>query len=220
MRRTVWMSAVVALGIAAASTPVRAREGQPCTPAAAAFDIAGSWVGNSPAIPGFYAIPLVSIESVTATDPTGQTYTSVPQPVNGDATFGGIFPDADQIAPGVGTYRRSGPRAYEFTWMDHFVKSPQPGVFDRGEILYFWTLSGTAELLDANTRSLTGMLSFFSNVNRPDLVVPPLGINGVHDQDVNDDGFADEGEAPFVALPFDFTFKRFPAIVPCPPPAP
>jgi len=40
--------------------------------------------------------------------------------------------------------------------------------------------------------------------------VPPLGIFGVHDQDKDDDGFADAGEEPFFsATDFEITFKRF-----------
>jgi hypothetical protein len=75
------------------------------------------------------------------------------------------------------------------------------GRFVRPGQVLFWTFTGTVECLDANTRKSTGFLAFYSNVDRPDLVVPPLGIFGVHDQDKDDDGFADAGEAPFLSLP-------------------
>ena len=178
-------------------------------------DVAGAWIGNSPAIPGIYSVPLVGTVSVSPTDPSGKRFTAVIQAVNAEVTFGGLFPDAERHPDSVATYVRSGPGSYRFTWMVYFVKSPPPGVFERGEILYFWTFSGPVEFLDANTHKLTGVLSVYSNVDRPDLVVPPLGIFGVHDQDKDDDGFADEGEAPFFLLTdFAITFKRLPLMAP------
>jgi hypothetical protein len=208
-----WMTALIGLGIAVAAPPLRA-QGDPSPqsgPLAGGCDIAGSWVGSSPPIPGFYSIPLLVKESIVPTHRSGKRFTGVSLPQNGDATLGGLFPDADQLPGSVGTYVRSGPRTYRFTSSAHFVKSPPPGSFDRSEILYFWTLSGTVECLDANTRKIAGILSFYSNVDRPDLIVPPLGIFGVHDQDKDDDGFADEGELPFFSpAGFEVTFKRLP----------
>ncbi len=208
MRRSTWTIAVIGLGAVLGSPPSWARNARSGSLPADSCDIAGSWVGNSPPLPGIYSIPLLIKESVTPTDPSGRIFTGVVLPVNGDSTFSGIFPDADQGPAGVATYVRSGPRSYRFTWLAHFVKSPGPGVFDRGEILYFWTLRGTVQCLNANTRTVTGVLSFYSDVNRPELVVPPLGIFGVHDQDTDDDGFADPGETPFYAGEFGLTFKR------------
>jgi len=177
--------------------------------------IAGSWVGSSPAIPGFYAIPLLATVSVSPTDPSCRRFTAVVQSVNGDTTFGGVFPDADKHPDTVGTYVRSGRRTHRFTLVAYFVRSPPAGSFDRGQVLYFWTFSGTAEFQDANTHKLTGLLSLYSNVDRPGLVVPPLGIFGVHDQDQDDDGFADEGEAPFASFTdFEVTYKRLPLTMP------
>ncbi len=211
MRGNRWIAAFVGLGIAVASPPSRA-QGNPSPDSrlqACACDIAGSWVGSSPAIPGLYSIPLLVKESIAPTDPSRMRFTGVTAPQNGDATLSGVFPDADQIPDSVGTYVRSGRRTYRFTTSAHLAKSPPPGTFDRSEILYFWTFTGTVECLDANTRKSTGFLAFYSNVDRPNLIVPPLGIFGVHDQDKDDDGFADAGEVPFFsAADFEFTFKR------------
>jgi len=207
------MTALIALGIAVNPPPLGA-QGEPSPGGGllgGACDIAGSWVGSSPPIPGFYSIPLLVKESVSPTDPSRKRFTAVSLPQNGDATLGGLFPDADQIPDSVGTYVRMGPRTYRFTSSAHFVKSPPPGTFDRSEVLYFWTLSGTVECLDARTRRTRGVLSFYSNVDRPDLIVPPLGILGVHDQDKDDDGLADEGEVPFFSsTDFEVTYKRLP----------
>ena len=179
------------------------------------YDIAGAWVGHSPPIPGFYSVPLLGTVSVSPTDPSRRQFTAVIQAVNAEVTFGGLFPDAERHPDSVATYVRSGPGTYQFTWMVYFVKSPPPGVFERPEVLYFWTFSGTVAFLDANTHKLNGVLSVYSNVDRPGLVVPPLGIFGVHDQDQDDDGFADAGEVPFVSLTdFEITFKRLPLMAP------
>ena len=178
-----------------------------------ACDIAGTWVGTSPVIPGIYSIPLLITASVTPTDPFGKRFTAVIAAVNGDATFAGLFPDADRVLrDSVATYVRSDPGTYRFTVVQYFVKSAPAGSFDRGQILYFSTLSGMVECLDATTLRQSGMLSVYSNVDRPGLIVPPLGIFGVHDQDKDDDGFADEGEVPFLFLPFDLTYKRLPLL--------
>jgi hypothetical protein len=209
---------VTLVGIIAASLTVWAEssqsQGRSRLPPAD-YDIAGAWVGSSPPIPGFYSNPLLGTVSVTPTDPSRKRFAAVIQAVNAEVTFGGLFPDAERHPDSVATYVRSGPRTYLFTWIVYFVKSPPPGVFERAEMLYFWTFSGAVEFLDANTHKLTGLLSVYSNVDRPDLVVPPLGIFGVHDQDQDDDGFADEGELPFVSFAdFAITFKRLPLMTP------
>ena len=211
MKRIKWTVALVALGITVASLSLWSNDNRKHLPVSVC-DLAGAWVGSSPAIPGFASVPILSTKSVTATDPSGHRFTAVIQPVNvGNAIAFGPFPDADHFSEGVGTYVRSGRRTYQFTWVDYFWKSPPAGPPDRGQVLYFWTYSGTLEFVDANTTKLSGNLSFYSNVDRP----------GVHDQDQDDDGFADEGEEPFVCLgPWEWTYKRVPVMEPCPPQAP
>ena len=49
-------------------------------------------------------------------------------------------------------------------------------------------------------RNSSGNLSFYSNVDR----------DGLLDQDADDDGFADDGEVPFVCLPWEWTFSGSP----------
>jgi hypothetical protein len=49
-----------------------------------------------------------------------------------------------------------------------------------------------------------GALSVYSNVDRPELVVPPLASFGAHDQDF-DDGLADQ---PFLAVLLRITYTR------------
>jgi hypothetical protein len=213
MKSRRWVSTLAALGVAVASLPSRAETAESWSAGSppAACLLAGSWVGSSPPIPGFYANPLLGTVSVSPTDPSCRRFTAAAQPVNGDSTFGGVFPDADEHPDTVGTYVRTGRRSHRFTWIAYFVKSPPAGSFDRAQVLYFWTFAGSVDFLDPDTHKLTGLLSLYSNVDRPDLVVPPLGIFGVHDQDTDDDGFADEGEAPFASFTdFEMTYRRLP----------
>ena len=209
MKRSIWIITLVVLGIVVASPPLlRAHDGHDC-------DITGAWVGGSPAIPGVYNIPLIVTLSVIPTDPSGKRFTAGGGgPANGDNTLFGLFPDADQNTASAWTIVRSGPGTYQFIATSYFTKSPKPPNFDRGQILYFWTLTGTGECTGPDTLILSGTLKLYSNVDRPDLIVPPLGIYGVHDQDKDDDGFADAGEVPFFSAPWGFTYKRFPLMTP------
>lgn len=184
------------------------------------YDISGAWVCSSPAIPGVYLLPFLGTQTITPCDPSGKRFNLMGDAGNGDPTFAGLFPDVDRIPAGVGTYVRTGPRTYRFTFVSYFVKSPPPGSFDRGEVRYFWVNSGTVEFVDKNTRIDKGNLSFYSNADLPDVVFPPFGIDGLRDQDKDDDGFADPGEAPFLCLPFEVLCKRVPLAEPCTPSAP
>ncbi len=82
------------------------------------------------------------------------------------------------------------------------MKSPPPGGFARGQILQILMFSGMTECLDQNTLYMSGIISNWSKVDRPDL--------GLHNQDKNDDGLPDAGEMPYFTLPFAFTYKRLP----------
>lgn len=184
------------------------------------YDIAGAWVSSSPAIPGVYSVPFLGTQTITPSDLSGKRFNLIGDAGNGDPTFVGLFPDVDRIPAGVGTYVRTGPRSYRFTFLSYFVKSPPPGSFDRGEVRYFWVNSGTVEFVNSNTRIDKGILSFYSNADLPNVVFPPFGINGLHDQDQDDDGFADAGEVPFLCLPFEIICKRVPMTEPCTPSSP
>ena len=62
----------------------------------------------------------------------------------------------------------------------------------------FFTFSGTTKCLDANTVSMSGVISNWSNVADRD---------NLHDQDKDDDGLPDVGEIPFFTLPFEFDLQ-------------
>ena len=210
MKRSVWVISLVALALVASPLWAQAKPAMPPS----ACDPAGTWIGTGPPIPGFYDVTLIVTLNISPTDNTGKRFTGIAADANGDPTFGGLFPDADRISPGVTTAVRSSPGAFQATSIIYFTKSSPPGSFNRGQVLYFEYSSGTLTCPDGNTLVANGFLSVYSNVDRPDLVVPPLGIFGVHDQDKDDDGFADAGEAPFLRVPWTITYKRVPLLAP------
>jgi hypothetical protein len=134
--------------------------------------------------------------------------------MNAEPTFGGLFPDADSWVELPGIFVRSGPRTYQYSQIGYAVKLSYP---DRGQMLYMCVMSGRAEFIDEDTVKETGTGAVYSAVDRPELIVPPLGINGVHNQDKDHDGLPDLGEKPFLCVPFDMTMKRFPLMAPCTP---
>ena len=108
------------------------------------------------------------------------------------------FPNSDFGGDGVGTFVRTGRNTYDFTMVTHLGESL--GLDARGEIQYFWVYSGTAECTDENTMVKAGTLAFFSAVDVPEF--------GLHDQDLDDDCFPDEGEEPFLCMPVQWISKR------------
>jgi hypothetical protein len=230
MKPTAWFAAIVGLSITLGSTSLPAVDKQVTEAKGlppAAFDIAGVWLGSAPPIPEVYTQPLVTTTVITPTDPSGHRFTYVAQGVTGDPTFMGLFPDATRLATQVGTIVRTGARTYAFTSIQYFSKPPEPGTvfgtFDRGQVLYFFVLSGTIELQDANTMANVSTMAFYSKVDRGAVVHPVFnmwGITELHNQDNDNggigDGLPDEGEVPFVCFPPErSTSKRLPLIAPC-----
>ena len=48
------------------------------------------------------------------------------------------------------------------------MQGPKTALGERGQIITFFTFSGTAECVDADTLALSGMLSLYSAVDRPE----------------------------------------------------
>jgi len=53
-----------------------------------------------------------------------------------------------------------------------------------------------------------GMFHVYSAIDDPKVIIPGL-LNGVTDQDKDDDGLPDANEKPILSLPFEWTLKRF-----------
>lgn len=202
MKCNVWITILMGLAMVVATPQVLAQiSGTP----GFTCDIAGAWVGSSPAIPNFYPNTMIVTTTITSTDPTGKKLVGVLQPANVDTASPPYFADPDRTPDTVATYVRTSPRTYQFTWIAYYVKSAPP--FHRGQMLTFFTYSGTAECLDANTVVLSGVISNWSSVDRPEY--------GLHNQDKDEDGLPDAGETPYSTLsPFGFTLKRLPLMAP------
>ena len=181
MKRSTWVLILVVLGIALASTPMWAQKVSDC-------DIAGTWIGNSPPIPGLYTRWVYSTFTISPNDPSGKRFSGVGQPVNPPSPPTEFVPDA------VGTYVRSGHQTYQFTWIAYQVKADWP---ERSEVVGFWTFSGTAECTDANTLVLSGMVSFYDM-----------------SQDSNGDLLPDPGAVPYFRAPWGWTLNRLPLMAP------
>lgn len=100
----------------------------------------------------------------------------------GDATLGGLFPDAVFAPPpGPGSARRIGPSTFEFQTLGYAV-NVIGGV--PSEIAYIQISEGVVDLPDCDTQEFTLTQLFF-----------------LPEQDADGDGLPDEGEDPFLVVP-------------------
>jgi hypothetical protein len=158
--------------------------------------IAGAWILSWPVPPGVE--PLMITETLTPLDSSGNKLVYWARGVNPMFALAPLFPESDFGGDAVGTFVKSGWNTYDFTMITHLGKSL--GLDARGVVQYFWVYSGTAECTDANTMVKDGTLAFFSAMD-----VPAFGL---HNQDVNKDGFPDKGEEPFLCMPVTWESKR------------
>lgn len=173
-------------------------------------DLRGTWIGSLPPfLPELGDQTAIVAATITPLDIFSCQLNASLHPFNPEFTFGGAFPQATAGSPNsYGVYRRVDRDNYEVTLRSYFVKAPAEGVPIRGQVQYWTVIRGTAECVDSDTQRLNAVFSLYSNVDDPDLVIPPLGIDGVHDQDGDDDGFEDPGEAPIFSGLLPIIFKR------------
>lgn len=172
--------------------------------------VAGKWVVNAPPfLPELGDQTLIAYVTITPLDPTCRRFSYSLVPVNPELSFAGIFPEAITPPGLVGSMVRIG-GIYELSAIAHSPGAPPAGLPIRGRVLYFWTYDGAVACNDAACNRLVqeGTASLFSNIDDPDRSVPEVGIFGVEDQDLDDDGFADEGELPILAAPFPLSGRR------------
>ncbi|UCD50392.1 MAG: ester cyclase [Phycisphaerales bacterium] len=163
------------------------------------WPIAGAWITNVP-IPDLGVI--VGEWTVVPQDAAGLAFTSEIRAAKPDPTIFGNFPDCDHESDHIGTTRWTASLAYESTWIGYGTKPAEtPGQLP--EIVYISILSGKARFVDRNTLAGEGTHAFY------------LGS-----QDVDGDGFPDEGEAPIACFPYASTARRVQLLPPCVPPAP
>jgi len=227
MKHSIKVVVAAGLGLTLSSMALNAKDDQglPTAP----LDIAGVWLAGQPAIPNVYTQPLITTTTITPTDPSGHRFAYVASGINGDPAFMGLFPDATQVATQIGTIERTGPRNFRITAVQYFWKPPGPGnenfgSWDRGQVLYFFVMSGTITLPDANTMVSNGSMAFYSRTVRGPVnhwLFNLWGITELHNQDKDNDGLPDVGEQPFMCLPIENeVMKRLPVLAPCSPVGP
>ena len=158
----------------------------------------GAWVGSFAGGP--WDTPLIMLNTLTPLDPAGKKLAYVMRWVNADATLKNpAYTEADYASELVGEAVRSGKDTYDFSLMGYGVNE-RPG--DRNEILYIFVINGSLTCEDGANVTSDVMLSVYSG-----------------DQDTDQDGFPDEGEAPQCIGPNDLgSAKRIPLMPRCEPP--
>lgn len=110
-----------------------------------------------------------------------------------------IYPDSEQVKFAGALAQKIGLNKYEMTAIEYFTKTAGPSL---EEIVGIGIIAGTFELIG------------------PDLVMGQgTGAYYLPEQDIDQDGFPDEGQEPVVCVPWEWTAKRLtmmPGCVPTP----
>ena len=169
---------------------------------------AGVWIGNL-FDPDALGTEFLTVVDITPLDAFGIRMSYRLEPINPLGPLApGVFDDATVVPDGHGVLHRRGRNSYEGRVIAYVSGPPDLAAFTRGEIQWFFVIEFTADCED-DTLTEAGLLHAYSAIDDPNIVFPPLGIMGVHDQDQDQDGFPDPGEKPLVTLPFEATAKRF-----------
>ncbi len=147
--------------------------------------------------------PAIIQETFTLLDLAGEKLAYRQRYVNGDPTWLGMYPEADNQSDLVGEAMKTGLNTYEYRIIGYGFKT-QPA--NRGQLQYIFVSNGTITLIDRDTRQATDVyLTLFS----ADKDVAPA------------DGFPDEGAEPDLCIgPVGGVVKRVQMLPPCVPPPP
>jgi hypothetical protein len=143
----------------------------------------------------------VVVTTLVPLDPMGTRLKMVEEWVNGDSTFGGMFPEADMTASfTVGEAVRTGHDTYSFSVIGYGGRKLQG---DRAEIQFIWGEVGSLRIVDCDTIEATDVYVMLYNA----------------DQDKDLDGLPDEDESPALCMgPFSSDVKkRMRLMAPCEP---
>ena len=154
----------------------------------------GTWIFAAPQLP-----EEVFTVQVVPTNQQAGTYSMVLDVVNPTGNYFGLFPDAEDESPYVGTVMRTGKNTYDWTIAAYLTKEAEP--FD--VITWIHVVSGTVEMLDENTFEADSVMSIYSAVEHPGHVFGDLP-----DQDKDCDGLPDEGEKGIFCIRFTGVGKR------------
>jgi hypothetical protein len=188
-------TALIWIGFARFASDVAAAPGQ--------CNLQGAWVSS---FYGPWQKPLIMQETISPLDPAGNKLTYTMHLVNPDATFGFPIPpftEAEYMSDLIGEAVRTGRDTYDFSLIGYGVKNV---AFDRGDILYILTVTGTMTCIDDENKTDSVYLAVY-----------------LAEQDSDKDGFPDEDEEPFFCVgpsPLSEAKRvpQMPACVPLPPP--
>ena len=157
----------------------------------------GAWIVAAPTPLGGKAVHTVFI---TAQDADGLRYTVVMAHSECSPSVWGTFPEATKKTDMVGMAVKTGSTTSKGTLIGYGVKA---GELEE-EVVYVQVASYEATLVDENTLELTATQSFY-----------------LPEQDVDGDGFPDEGQLPVLCTPYSVPCRRVtlvPMCEPTPPP--
>jgi hypothetical protein len=133
--------------------------------------------------------------------------TVVMKVLNPDPVLFGMFPDVTTRTDSVGTWLRTGPNTWDYTYIGYGTTGThEPGY---GDVVWMLVYRGTATATDADTIVATGRAEVYSG--RDDASHPMFGA--LHDQDTNPrDGFPDADEVPIFSTDYEVPEMRMPML--------
>jgi hypothetical protein len=158
------------------------------------WPFAGTWIFTAPQLPD----EVFTVQVVPTNQQSG-TYSMVLDVVNPTGNYFGLFPDAEEESPYVGSVMRTGTNTYDWTIAAYLTKEAEP--FD--VITWIHVVSGTVEILDENTFEADSVMSIYSAVEHPGHT-----FGDIPDQDKDCDGLPDEGEEGVFCIRFTGVGKR------------
>ena len=127
--------------------------------------------------------------------------------LNPDPALFGMFPDVTTRTDSVGTWLRTGPNTWDYTYIGYGTTGTHdPGY---GDVVWMLVYRGTATATDADTIIAAGRAEVYSG--RDDPSHPMFGP--IHDQDTDPrDGFPDADEAPIFSTEYEVPEMRMPML--------
>jgi len=125
-------------------------------------------------------------DTIIPNDPAGNTTTHIEHFLVVDPTLGGMFPEADTRRNAVGRGVRIGPESWQVTWIQYGAKGM--------ELQYMMLYCAVVTFSEDRE---TMFFEWTAECHPPE-------------NDVDGDGFPDEGQVPLAAMPGSATLRRVP----------
>ena len=156
----------------------------------------GTWVVTVPTPMGNETM----LHMTHAQDLTGTRYGGMMWEVNENPTTFGLFPDGEGGSPWASQTVRTGPDSFESTFLFYGIKKGEGPI---AETVTIGICNATWRLTGPNTNEGEATVAFY-----------------LAEQDIDGDGFPDEGQEPAACMPFTYTSRRLTMMPGCVPPPP